>query len=231
MILTLHPNVKITKLSIGTEKAPLLVVDNFITQADKLVKFTTQLKFLRNSPFYPGVRAEAPQDYRQFFLQELQPTLLDFFQIKAKALKFSICHYSLVTTPSSQLKLLQRIPHFDSVGREGLAAVHYLFKKDLGGTSLYRHKKTGFEYIDEDRELEYYRSLENENGSPNMPDSGYINGDTALFDRIAEQKGIFNRLVIYRRNSLHSGSIDKDFIPDDNPLTGRLSINSFIDPD
>jgi hypothetical protein len=36
-------------------------------------------------------------------------------------------------------------------------------------------------------------------------------------------------MLIYRRNSLHSGAIGKDFIPDRNPATGRLSINCFID--
>jgi len=40
----------------------------------------------------------------------------------------------------------------------------------------------------------------------------------------------FNRMLVYRRNSLHSGNIGKDFVPDANPLTGRLSINCFIDP-
>jgi hypothetical protein len=58
----------------------------------------------------------------------------------------------------------------------------------------------------------------------------YINGDTALFEQIARAEGVFNRMLVYRRNSLHSGSIDGAFMPDANPRTGRLSINSFIDP-
>ena len=36
-------------------------------------------------------------------------------------------------------------------------------------------------------------------------------------------------MLVYRRNSLHSGCIAKGFVPDPNPLTGRLSINCFID--
>jgi hypothetical protein len=36
-------------------------------------------------------------------------------------------------------------------------------------------------------------------------------------------------MLVYKRNSLHSGSIPPDFVPDPNPATGRLSINSFID--
>lgn len=222
--------IKISELTFGAEKAPLLVVDHFIAQANGLVNFATQLNFTKNSPFYPGIRAEAPVTYQQLLLKELQSTLLNYFQIKATALKFTICHYSIVTTQAKQLKLLQRIPHFDSLNNNGLAAVHYLFKGDLGGTSFYRHKKTGFEYIDESRQIDYFRSLENENDTSNIPSPGYINGDTALFEKIGKQEGAFNRIIFYRRNSLHSGSISENFIPDENPLTGRLSINSFIDP-
>ena len=50
-----------------------------------------------------------------------------------------------------------------------------------------------------------------------------------LFEKIDQQEGLFNRILFYRRNSLHSGSISEHFIPDNNPCTGRLSINSFID--
>jgi hypothetical protein len=35
-------------------------------------------------------------------------------------------------------------------------------------------------------------------------------------------------MLVYRRNVLHSGCIE-DSVPDPNPSTGRLSINSFID--
>jgi hypothetical protein len=36
-------------------------------------------------------------------------------------------------------------------------------------------------------------------------------------------------MVLYRRNSLHSGRIDDARVPPADPLAGRLSINSFID--
>jgi hypothetical protein len=140
-----------------------------------------------------------------------------------------MCHYSLVTTPPAKLVMLQRIPHIDSVTSNGLASVHYLFRKDLGGTAFYRHRSTGFEYIDASRRERYVQVLEKENSGPDGPGTEYINGDTPLFEQIAKQDGVFNRMLIYRRNSLHSGCIGKDFVPDANPATGRLSINSFID--
>ncbi|WP_369122241.1 DUF6445 family protein [Algibacillus agarilyticus] len=35
--------------------------------------------------------------------------------------------------------------------------------------------------------------------------------------------------MVYPCNLLHSGNIEKEFQPDNNPKTGRLTINTFID--
>jgi hypothetical protein len=207
------------------------VVDNFISHPELLINTAKELQFEKNSPFYPGVRVTVPADYQQLIVSELQDTLRDFFNLPITPLSFSVCHYSIVTSLPQQLKLLQRIPHFDSVDKNGLAAVHYLFKGNMGGTSFYRHRKTGFETIDDSRQLEYYQSLENENDGPDMPKlaAGYINGDTALFECIEQQPAVFNRLIVYRRNSLHSGAIPPDYNFSEDPLVGRLTISSFID--
>ncbi len=229
MVLQLHPEIKVQKLRIGKEQSPLLVIDNFVEQASHLVEIAGKLKFEANSNFYPGIRAQAPIEYQHLILEKLQDTLSNFFQLKTNRLKFTISHYSIVTTEPRELHLLQRIPHFDSLDNKGLAAVHYLFRANLGGTSFYRHRDTMFETIDESRRVQYFESMK-KNGNRNMPPEEYINGDTPLYERIWQQQGIFNRIIIYRRNILHSGSISKNFKPNANPLTGRLSINSFIDP-
>lgn len=224
-----HPDLTITQYKFGNEKAPLLVIDNVVREVDELVQYATRLRFVRNSVFYPGVRAEAPKEYRNFLADSLADKLQGFFELPLGELSLCLCHYSLTTTPASELKLLQRIPHFDSLERNGLATVHYLFKRPLGGTAFYRHIKTGFESIDESRKMDYLASLESENGGPYIPKAGYINGDTALYKKIMQVDGLYNRMIVYRRNSLHSGCIPDGFIADPNPLTGRLSINSFID--
>ena len=64
-------------------------------------------------------------------------------------LTLSMCDYSLVSTPAQELAPPQRIPHVDSLAKSGLATIHYLFKANLGGTAFYRHRRTGFESIDE----------------------------------------------------------------------------------
>jgi len=229
MILDLHPELRIQKLSIGREQAPLLVIDNVVADAERLVRRASRGTFAPHAVYYPGVRLRAPLSYQELIATRLRDLFFDFFQLRGRGFKFPLCHYSLVVTPASKLILLQRIPHFDSPNGNALATVHYLFKGDLGGTAFYRHRKTGFEYIDDTRRDIYFRSLESENDGPDMPPPGFINGDTALYEQIAKQEGVFNRMLVYRRNSLHSGCISKDFVPDPDPSTGRLSINSFID--
>jgi hypothetical protein len=229
MQLSLHPDVRLQKLTMGKEKAPLVVIDNFVAKPEQLIEPVAGMNFAPIGQSFPGVRAQAPKPYMQFMFSNLKDMLIDYFNLRGTRLGFSMCHYSVVTTPPEKLTLIQRIPHIDSTGANGLATVHYLFNGDFGGTAFYRHRATGFEYVDESRHQQYFQALENESKDPRFPGCNYINGDTPFFERIAAQDGVFNRILIYRRNSLHSGSIDEKFIPDPNPLTGRLSINSFMD--
>lgn len=214
---------------IGNDNAPLLVVDNFAADPYAWVRSACQQVFTEQSRYYPGIRAAAPPAYQELFGHKLQEQIVAAFDLKGGTMSFSLCHFSLVTTPRERLQVPQRIPHVDSLARSGLASIHYLFRKEFGGTAFYRHRKTGFEYIDESRNPRYLASLREENLRPETLAEGYINGDTPLFEQIDKQEGVFNRLLIYRRNSLHSGCIDKHFVPDPDPATGRLSINSFID--
>ncbi|WP_049722142.1 DUF6445 family protein [Gilvimarinus polysaccharolyticus] len=225
----LPPNLSVQSFSLGQEGAPLLVIDHCIDQPELLLKWAAASEFVQPKVVFPGLRAVAPPAYQYYLAVTLLPLLRQYFDLVGDKLRFSMCHYSLVTTPPEKLALIQRIPHVDSFDAYGLATVHYLFRKPLGGTAFYRHRKTGFEVINEARKLEYFRSLEAENDGPNLPQAGYINGDTPLFEQIAKQDAVFNRMLVYRRSSLHSGCIDSHFVPDSNPLTGRLSINSFLD--
>ena len=77
-----------------------------------------------------------------------------------------------------------------------LAFIHYLFKADLGGTAFYRHRKTGFEYIDFDRRPEYLRHhRRRESLGPDYPPAEYINGDTPLYEQISAQRRRFQSRV------------------------------------
>lgn len=229
MLIARHPELRVQCRQLGNEGAPLLVIDQLVADPERLVQRAARRPFGVRSAYFPGVRARAPAMYERFLEALLMPWLPEYFGMQARRFTFPMCHYSLVATPADALQFLQRVPHIDSVEGSGLATVHYLFRGRWGGTAFYRHRATGFEYIDAERRDGYFRSLEAESHGSDAPMQGYINGTTALFEEVARAEPVFNRMLVYRRNSLHSGCIDNDDIPPADPLAGRLSINTFID--
>jgi hypothetical protein len=229
MIIEGHRDMRIEKRTFGDDGAPLLVIDNLVANPERLVRRAARRDFTRMGEHFPGARTGTPATYGPFLESVLNPLLPEHFGIQPGRFRFSMCHYSLVATPPEQLRFLQRVPHIDSVGGNGLATVHYLFRGNWGGTAFYRHRVTGFEHVDKPRWETYFRRLEAESHGSEAPAAGYINGSTALFEQIASVDAVFNRMIVYRRNSLHSACIDDDHVPPPDPFEGRLSINTFID--
>ncbi|HKE95291.1 MAG TPA: DUF6445 family protein [Povalibacter sp.] len=219
---------RIQKLRIGRESLPLLVIDDLVADPEELVQDAIAKRYAPPHSYYPGVRAKAPLSYQRFVVSELREVINDFFELENPSLQFNMCHYSVVTTPPAQLTPIQRVPHVDAHDPRGLASIHYLFKADLGGTAFYRHRATGFEYVDEARRTSYYPVLEREMAGPSAPGPDYIDADTPLFERIGIQAGVFNRMLVYRRNCLHSGVPRPGVRLTSDPASGRLSINSFL---
>lgn len=223
-----HPDLRIQKLTIGRELAPLAVIDNVIAEPDELVDLAATKMFGSVASFYPGVRSKAPLSYHQFVLGALRELFVGYFGFAPATLRVTSCHFSLVTTRPEKLEPLQTIPHIDSHETDKLAFVHYLFRRDLGGTAFYRHRRTGFEFVDTARKDAYFACVAQEREGPDRPAQGYINGDTPLYEQIGRQDGVFNRMLVYRRNSLHSGCIAPEFDFDPDPRRGRLSLNGFV---
>src|SRR5690606_24545477 len=183
----------------------------------------------RQGPLFPGLRLRAPLSYEVFLEQLLRPLLDEHFGLPSQGrFTFPTCHFSLVTLPPERLAFLQRIPHIDSVEPNGLAAMHYLFRGDWGGTAFYRHRATGFEYVDASRHSTYFQTLQEESLREDATGPGYINGDSTLFEQIDSVEGVYNRVVVCRRNALHSGNVDGARVPRPDVQGGRLSSNSFI---
>lgn len=228
MELAKHPHFELQALRIGREQAPLVVIDNFTATPDALVDLAAAKVFADVASYFPGVRAKVPLSYQQFVIGTLRPIVAEHFGLNAAGLRFTACYFSLVTTPPANLTYLQRIPHIDSLLPSELAFVHYLFRASHGGTAFYRHRATGFESVDAVRKAEYWRHIEAEQNSPEHPRAAYIDGDTALYEETARQDGAYNRLLLYRRNSLHSAALTAQFAPDADPRRGRLSLNGFL---
>lgn len=212
---------------IGHEGEPLAVIDDFHDAPEDLCRIAGTLTFSERGPHYPGIRAPADPGYlarRMDLLQEVLSRVFGFTQ----GAGLVECNYSLVTTPPAQLRPIQRLPHFDSTDPGRIAILHYLCPAEAGGTAFYRHRSTGFETVSSDRLDEYSRLLEDDIARCGLPDAAYVAGDTQIFVQTFSIPAAFNRLVIYRGRTLHSGAIPQDlpFSPD--PRLGRLTVNTFL---
>lgn len=213
---------------IGLQQQPLLVVDDFIPKPEQLIRYALQQGDVRQAAgLYPGLRSAAPAAFSAFLLQQLAQPIQHCFGLTPNQLQQIQSYFSLVCTPAAELSLMQSIPHFDRPCQDELAAIYYLCDEQHGGTSFYRHRSTGYEVITPERQNHYLQTLQADIQQYGRP-SGYICGDTPLFEVIATVPARFNRLVLYRCSSLHSGDIKPDYSYDLNPGSGRFTITSFL---
>jgi hypothetical protein len=134
----------------------------------------------------------------------------------------------LVTTLPAQLNPPQRMPHIDNTNPKQIAVLHYLCGPECGGTSFYRHRRTGFETIDQTRSTAYVAAVKEDVAAFGLPPPAYISNDDARYERIVAFPAAFNRVLIYRSMNLHSADIPPGYNFDVNPRTGRLTANTFF---
>lgn len=210
---------------VGTDGQPVVVVNHFHPDPDGLRTAAVAAEFGPARNHYPGVRAPLPADYFDRVRPALVPVLRDVFG--QAAVDLIDASFSIVTTPADALSVEQRLPHVDAVDAGRIALVHYLSTDNDAGTAFYRHRRTGLETIDAARAASYFACLRAEIAA-DPPPVGYIDGDTALFERIAHIPARYNRAVIYRSAMLHSGAIAPEAKLSADPATGRLTVTAFL---
>ncbi len=206
-----------------------MVIENFVEDPHALIDHAASIAPFpaAERTFYPGVRAPVPMSFVQAAQAYLDHALRAVFDLGDQEVPSGGWEFSLVTTPPADLGVRQRLPHIDSTNPGNLALLLYLAPAEQGGTSFYRHRRTGFETITEDRFDVYEQTLKSEVMASGPP-HGYINGDTDIFERTAEYEPVFNRMIVYRGRNLHSASLSEAFAFDPSPRTGRLTLNLFL---
>jgi hypothetical protein len=224
----LHPQFRYQVDFVGNEKTPVLVVDNFLHEAEALLGFAIKFgEFRDGRDFYPGIQSNVPDFYSATLYTYLRDIICTTFNTTPEQISHSQSTYSMVLTPPARLAIPQSRPHTDTINKTKLACVHYLCTPEKGGTSLYRHKATGFETLSEARMDEYARHLEQEVKDTSWQRK-YINGSNQYYEEIGRYEANFNRLIMYPGDALHSASIPENFQFRPNPVVGRLTLNSFI---
>lgn len=213
---------------IGNGRAPILVIENAWPDPHSLIEVAaSKHDYSLRSFYYPGVRSSAPPEYAHALVAKLEPIIRETFNLDS-ALKITDSTFSLVATPASKLVPFQRVPHFDSNDPNRLALLHYLCGSEHGGTSFYRHRGTGIEEITGETQATYTNAVNAEVKTLGMPPPQFIDGDTALFERIAKYECTFNRVLIYRGRLLHSVNFPVSETPSTDPRKGRLTVNTFL---
>lgn len=167
--------------------------------------------------FYPGMRAPVFSDLCAWLGRVLQCP----FERDAS-------YFSVVTTASADLLPIQRIPHYDSTDPTLSAVVIYLCDARFGGTSFYRHRKTGYEEITAGNRKNYQLALDNELRLYGPPNQEYHNGDSRLFERIYSNPPKFNSAIVYPGRMLHAGNIEPVFSSPRDKGDWRLTITSSL---
>lgn len=223
-------DIDIECLKIGADQQELVRVDSYIQGVDKLKQDAiARNNFTVADSFYPGVRMSISDAYIVALVRNFQTVIRDVFNLDLRTIKKAVAKYSIVTSRPEDLAPMQLIPHFDAPSRSSLAVIHYLCDAPDSGTAFYRHRETGHEYIDRQRLEQYEGSIKRQLQDPTVHPSSYICGDTEAYSKIASCSTLYNRLLMYRGSSLHSGIIKPNYNFDPSPETGRLTITSFIE--
>lgn len=216
---------------IGDERVPVVTIDSFVSDPEAVCAYARALDYApMPGQYYPGVRAEPPEGqnpYLDITFPIVSQVLKEFFGCRNYARIFRSL-FSLATTPVGELEPVQRLPHHDTVFENRFATIHYLCGPEFGGTAFFRHRSTGFETLTEDRYDEYVAKLDEEVSIHGLGAPAFITGNTPIFDHIATFDAAFNRAIVFRGNTLHSGAISSQLALPADPATGRLTVVNFI---
>ena len=211
----------------GLEAEPLVIIDNFLVDAQRLIDEAARMSFTPMAAYYPGVRAPTSSGVRHEVIRALLPVFTTHFDIRENIDVQSLV-YSLATTPAEALAPIQRLPHYDGVEPGRLAFVLYLCDERHGGTGFYRHRSTGFETVSSERYATFSTALQRDVATHGLPPAQYIVGDTPIYARIDGSAAVFNRALVYRGRNLHSADIGPEAHLSADPRRGRLTLNGFL---
>lgn len=228
---SLNKQPNITKLVIGEEETPLLIIDDFANSPEDIIEFSGNGSSFNADPknFYPGMRKLTPEQYSEQICQQYLTLFQHFFGLKlAKRANSVISALAIANTPVEKLRPMQMIPHIDTPQSNQFAVVHYLCSREHGGTTFYRHKQSGHEVITQERLFSYASQVKKEAIANQLHKTPcYMNGSNTLFEQLYSVEASMNRAIIYPSNLLHSGNINP-LILSPFPKEGRLTIGSFI---
>jgi len=215
---------------IGRREIVIARIDNVLRDPQSIAALGFAQPYAEDrSNLYPGLRAAMPESFSIALRSWLTPALQRTGMLEdGQVILRDSSYFSVVTTPSRDLLPIQRIPHYDSTDPKLIALVIYLCDPPFGGTSFYRHRRTGYEEITEDIRENYQIALDNDMRVHGPPPREYMNGDNRLFEAIYSNPLTFNSAVVYPCRALHAGNIEKHFERPKDKSGWRLTITALL---
>ena len=222
------PRITVQRFGAGT----CLVVDDALRDPDAVVATAVahRAEFV-DAPFnfYPGLQWVVPADFgrqlEEFFDRHARAALGGRRTLKSHA------RLAMTTRPPGALRPMQWLCHRDSVGvsREHViaASVLYLFRDPaLGGTAFYAPRRP----VPETNRLVHDScNLDAEAFAARYDwPAGYMQAGNAWFERLGAVAPRWNRMIFYDGRAFHSGDIATPDALNDDPRTGRLTVNGFF---
>lgn len=220
--------------SVRIGEHPVVFIDDFLQDVQLLRELAAQSRFqpyagVGERKGYPGVRADAPADYSEALVELAEPLIrLNFGVPDELPMCKSVCAFSLTSTPAERLGPLQRTPHFDASTPHHLAVLLYLCDERHGGTGFYRHKSTGVQRVTRENRDRYLDTFCAEQARQPAP-ARYFDDSDPHFEFLGMMPARLNRLVVYHGSLLHSACVNPQISLSEDPLKGRLTLNSFFD--
>lgn len=227
----LDPAARVKIMRVGRSREPVIVVDDALLDPEAAIDQAALLRFAaadEGRGGFPGVRAKAPRPFAATLVSGAMPLIEQVFGLKRTSLSGFDASFSIVTAAPAELHPMQRIPHIDTRDPRRLAILYYLGRGSMGGTAFFRQDATGLEQVGPDRFDAYY-SARRADIARLPPGGGYPAADMPGYTETAHFEARFNRLLVYRSCSLHSGVVPSDPPLNADPRLGRLTANIFVD--
>lgn len=214
---------------IGESREPMIVIDDFLSNPGALVSAATQAQWTELPPGgYPGRRSALPGAYVRSVLRRMdEPIRRQLLKTSMQLDRFD-CSFSLVTRAPEELTPLQRVPHIDVATETRVAILHYLSGSEFGGTAFFRQDATDLEQVRPGDRARYLEARARDLAKLSQDDQ-YPTDGTPGYTRTSFCEARFNRLLVYRSCTLHSGIIDNPDLLSTDPAKGRLTANFFVD--
>ncbi|GIU45876.1 hypothetical protein TUM4438_20370 [Shewanella sairae] len=226
----LNENSLVSVISPECNSCQVTIIDNALSSPNAVTQYAKETAYFNDvgadNTFYPGVRDKMPQPYLRFLTSLIEGLIIKgALKGDVNTLDVFRSELSLTTLAPNELNLYQKMPHIDCLNNDEYAVVHYFCSEAHGGTSLYNFKPLDLVALTKEHQVK--QMIEQVAAQPSNHQS-YIDGDTPLFQRVAQIPAKFNRIAIYKGNLLHSADLSNPINQVNDLDDGRLTVASFF---